>query len=278
MSRSTQPEIKEKPCKKFLKWVNVRETEMFKDQEIKVLKNGQFIYWDKEAEDNVVAELPLKFAVLENDVISYKGYSNIENAFLYTNEVRSRYDFKSKGLSKLDMDNEVVVQNSKTKEVIFKFKLKDVDSPVVKGQLDAHGLKKIQSVYVAMLNEAGEWEIQNLQLLKSQLTGVPKSKDEEDKQLGWWKFVKNSKSQLYSNYVEIKKYVAKKSEFGNYTIPVYSLGEKIDAAVNQILKDKDTELQEYLNWYFQKPPEEEEVDEEMVEDYPSDWDSVKDHD
>jgi len=67
MSRSTQTEIKEKPCKKFLKWENVRETTEVQGQEVKILKRGEFVFWNRETEQNEVAPLPLEFAVLEND-------------------------------------------------------------------------------------------------------------------------------------------------------------------------------------------------------------------
>lgn len=276
MSRSTQREVKENPCVKFLKWKNNWETKEIEGEEIKVLKGGGFYYWDKELEKDIAVELPLIFAVLETDTFSYRGFSKTLDSFLYSNEVRNRYG------SLTDSNMELKVMVSKDKSLLNTISVKNIKNE--KGFFDSHGLTKIQSIYIAVKNKK-KWEIWNLQLQKSQLSGGvdPKKKSEEDKLAGWWNFAKVVRNKLFSHYIEINKFDVKKTDMTKYTVPKFELGEQIEEEFNDVLVQLDKELQEYLEWYYYKPQEIKAEENNVIdnlppfdaeETYPTEWDDL----
>ena len=211
--------------------------------------------------------------MLEQDTFNYKGYSKILESYVYSNEVRNRYGVKSDG------EMEVTLRSSKTKEEITKAKVKDLQK--VKPFLDSHGANKTQSVYVAV-QVGKEWEIWNLQLQKSQLSGGvdPKNKTEADKTAGWWNFSKVFRGKFMTHMIEVNKFEAKKTDMTKYSIPKFELGETISDEDGEILTALDVELQEYLEWYFKKPETVKEEDgateQEENENYPANWDDVND--
>ena len=290
MSRTTEAPVQVNPCKKFLKWKNVRQEKDVDGEKVKILKEGTFVYWDKELEEEVPIKLPLKFVVLDSDRINFNNrYSKIEEAYLSSNEVRSKFDPVNKTICKEDQDNEIVLYNYKKRKEVLRFPIKDEYK--VKALLESHNASKKVSLYVAV-NNNNEWEIWNLQLEKSQLSGGidRKKKDktpeerEVEKTAGWWNFSKVYRNKYLTNFIEITKFDVRKSEMGKYTIPKFEIGERISKEEGEIFDELDTQLQNYFSWYDAKPKSEivssiENSQGDDIEDddsYPGSWDDVND--
>lgn len=268
MSKSTTANIKVSPCKKFLQWKSVYKITKDEDgDEVKKLIGGHFTYYDKVLEENVPVQFPLKFAVIEPDTFSFKGYNETTKQGVWSNEVRNRR------FSEGDKNMIVTLRNKDGK--LFEFKAGD--APKVKDKIKALSAKRHQSVYIAVEVE-GEWEIWNLQLKGSQLSGGVdlKSKDFEDRIAGWFGFTQVYNDKLYDNYIEINKSTIRSNDAMKFSVPVYKLGEPITAEDNEKIIALDKEFQEYFEWYCTKPVDVKE--EENEDDYPTDWDSVADED
>lgn len=242
MSRSNQEEILDNPCKKFLKWKTIKETIMVGEDEVEKIKGGTFVYFDKEKGEkgeNVEIKLPLKFAILNQDLVCFKGYDEKNKRGVWSNEVKNP---------------EHVVHFRAKDEKLLSFKKSEYKAN--KDTLAGFGGKYTQSVYIAVLN-GKEWEIWNLQLSGSALTGAVnmETPDPDEKQDGWFNFTKAHKSKLYTNYVEVAKggYKPKKKGTSKFVIPVYTLGTEIEEADSKILNELDEQLNEYLAYYFKRP-------------------------
>lgn len=239
MSRTTSVEIKDNPAKLFLQWGTVKEKKMIDGEEEEIFKGGTFSYYDKEAKEKVPVKLPFRFAILNDELVRFSGYDEKRKRGVYSNEVR-------------DKDH---VVNIKTKEgTILSFKKGDYnkDNQTLKNNVKDFGAKFTQSVYIAVENEKGEWEIQNIQLSGAPLTGGidPKNKKEDEKFDGWYNFLSNNKGKKYTHFVEVNKFKPKKKGTNKYSIPVYEFGEEIDAETSEKLNQLDRELNDYLEYVF----------------------------
>jgi len=248
MSRTTAAEIQENPAKKFLKWKTIKKTTIIDGEEVETMKGGAFEWYNKETEEKVDVKLPFKFAILNLDLTTFKGYDEKNKQGVWSNEVR-------------DQNHVVNFRNKEGK--ILSFKLSEYK--LNKDTLTARGGKYTKSVYIAVENE-GNWEVQNIQLSGAALTGAinMEAKDPDEANDGWFSFTKNNKSKLYSNFVEVKTFKAKKKGTSKFTIPVYSLGEEIDEATSQKLNELDGQLTEFLDYYFAKSPVETEEKAEIT--------------
>jgi|694.fasta_scaffold00478_93 hypothetical protein len=271
MSKTTSSNIKESPCKKYLQWKSVYKITTDSDgDEIKKLVGGNFTFYDKVTEENVPVKLPFRFAVIEPDTFNFKGYNETTKQGAWSNEVRNRR------FSEGDKNMVVTIRNKDGK--LYEFKAGD--SSKVKDKLKSLSVKRHQSVYIVVDNE-GEFEIWNLQLKGSQLSGGVdlKSKDFEDRIAGWFGFTQVYSDKLYDNWIEINKSTIRSNDAMKFSVPVYKLGEPISAEDNEKIVALDKAFQEYFEWYITKPVEvKKEEDEDAPDDYPVDWDSVKDED
>jgi len=237
MSRTTQSEIMENPCKKFLKWCTLKEVLIVDGDEVEKIKGGTWQYYDKDAEEKVNIKLPLTFALLNQDLVAFKGYDEKNKRGVWSNEVK-------------DKDH---VVNLRTKdEKLMSFKLSEYK--VNKDTITGYGGKYTKSVYIAVLVQ-GKFEIWNLQLSGSSLTGAidmdnPSPDEKED---GWFGFTKVNKSKLYSNFIDVAGFKPKKKGSSKFTIPVYSVGSEIEEGDVATLNELDGQLNEYLAYYFKRP-------------------------
>lgn len=242
MSRTSQSEIVESPCKKFLQWGTVKETIIVDGDEVEKLKGGTFTYYDKENKVKVPIKLPLKFAILNPDLVCYKGYDEGSKQGNWSNEVR-------------DPNHVVNFRNKAQKLLSFK----KSEYKLNKDALAGYGAKYTQSVYIAVeVNK--EFEIWNLQISGGSLSGAPADSfniSEEEKMDGWFSFTKHNKNKLFSNFVEVNTFKLKKKGATKFTIAVFELGKEIKEDDLDKLNILDQELNKYLDYYFVKPEAEE---------------------
>lgn len=246
MSRTTEQSISN-PCKRFLTWKTKKEKVTAtlpngKTIETEEITGGYWEYWNKETETKEVVELPFEFAVLDFDCVNFKGFSSKEDTGVYSNEVK---------MGKFPNDKVVV----RTKNgVICEFPVKEYKNN--KETIEGNGAKYTKSVYIAVNND-GNYEIWNLQLSKSALTGA-QEKDKvtgktviSDRNDGWMAFEKNNSSKFMKKFVKVENFKQKTTPTSTFVIPVFELGNEIDNETGTILDTLDTELQQYLTAYFE---------------------------
>ena len=228
MSRTSV--ILENECKKFFKWVTQEDSEG-------KITGATFVYWDKENQKNVEAKLPFTFALLDDSCMTIKGYNEKTGQGVYSNEVNHP-------------DHELVIKSNK--ETLLKFKRSDYKAN--KDKIEGFGGKYHQSVYGAMLNEKGEYELINLQIKGAALTGAcPEDErdwEEDDKNAGWMNFKKFFKTKLYSNMITIKDYKLRKKGKTRFTTPLFEVGSEISKEQSKIFDNMDIALKGWFKYYF----------------------------
>lgn len=221
MSRSNK--IIESPCKKFLQWES---------------DNSEFSYWDKslgEKGEKVKVPLPLRFAVLD-ELSTIKGYHEGDKSGIWSNEVR---DIKT-GILIPRTTKGVIVEGTYT---------------LIKDEINAAGGKYTKSLYVAVINEDGEFEIQNLQLKGAAFSG-------------WIEFTQKVGNKIYTQAIICHNFRSEKKGKVTYTVPEFKL-DIISPDENEICQALDEDLQKYLKFYFNKNTDNTiiEKEKELVEDY-----------
>jgi len=263
MSRTRGQEVVERPCSKYLTWKTIKETKVIDGQEVDVIKGGYFTYWDSVLEERVTLEKMPPFAILDDTHVTFKGYNEGLKQGVWSNEVR-------------DKNHKAVIRNKQG--ILFEFPLGDYKN--VKDIVAGKSAKYTKSVYVGV-HVDGEWQVWNLQLGGSQLTGGgdPKSKDAIDKELGWFNFMNNVvKGKKNKVFIELDKFVMRKKGASKYTVPKFVIGDYITEEEGAELDKLDTQLQEYFDWYHSNPIKEKEEPITVEDDnsYSGNWDDVDD--
>lgn len=205
-------------------------------------------WYDKEAKQNVLMQLPFTFIVL--DMLStVKGFSDADGGGIWSNEVRdtrkdiltvrTKRGIKAQGLWKEDIKNAV------------------------------EGARYCRSVYIAFKNDEGELTIGNFQMQGSANSA-------------WIEFCKNAK--IYGVGIQITGSVEQKKGATTYHEPVFTTIEANETTIAEAV-ELDRELQEYLkvylgraqdivldepdhsgpdNWHEQEPPEDMDAIEERA--------------
>jgi len=251
MSRVQQLDIKERPCKKFLKWKTLKSEVEIDGDMIEKISGGAFVYWDKENEKNVEIKPPFKFALLNQDLVNISGYNEIKRSSVWSNEVKEK-------------DHVINVRDKDGKVLSFKLSEYKLHKDAIKG----FGGRYTKSVYCALQTKDG-WEIINIQMSGSVLTGAVDMENPEpdSKEDGWFGFTKINKNKLYSNLIEASGYKAKKKGSAKFLVPTFAISDVITDAESEELNKLDTELNEFLTYYFDKPEAvKEEKKEETVDD------------
>jgi hypothetical protein len=239
MSRANQSEILENPCKKYLKWTTLKETIIVDGDEVDKIKGGTWQYYDKDKEEKVNVKLPLTFAILNQDLVAFKGYDEKKKRGVWSNEVK-------------DKDHVVVLRAKDEKLLTFKLSEYKLNKDAITGL----GGKYTKSVYIGV-EVNGAFEIWNLQLSGSSLTGAidMENPNPDEKEDGWFGFTKVNKAKLYTNFVDVAGFKPKKKGTSKFTIPVYGVGDEIDQSTSDRLNELDKELSAYLDYYFDRPAE-----------------------
>lgn len=276
MSRTTQSEIQESPVSsgKFLKWTTVKETIVVDGDEVDKIKGGTFQYFDKElgdAGEKVNLKLPFRFAVLNADYVTFKGYDEKKKRGVWSNEgakPEHQITIKAKDENLLSFkigDYSVDKSKDQASEKERVTKLKDA----VKGT----SAKYTKSVYIAV-DVDGEYEIWNLQISGAALSGSPvdfNKMSAEEKKEGWLNFSNNNRSKFFSHFIEVKEFKLKKKGDSKFTIPIFEIGDEISKEDGEVLDGLDKELNKYFAYYHKPKAEkkEEEQDEPDDEQDPS---------
>lgn len=242
------------PCSKFLNFKNIYTKEIVKikgkEKEIKVFDSCGFEWGEKDADDKWVSHevrLPIKFAILDKDWVNFKGYCDADKTMYWSNEVKTATDVinirnKDKTVYSFTL-NELwgKTPGSKVKD--------EAKSKAVKAKLTALGVKQHSSIYIALVNERGEFEMANLQLKGANLSG---SKDVSPS--GWWNVQKDfSKfNKIYTHFLEINNFIVESGELGEYGILNYELGDVISAEDTEVINDLARQLETYHVEYSKK--------------------------
>jgi len=183
-------------------------------------ENGEFKWYDKENKVNVEMNLPVTFAVLD-ELTTIKGFYEKQNQGVWANEVK----------------------NTKSQPLVVRTKdgiLLEGLYGDIKDSLDTYGCSYTRSLYVAMEID-GEWQICNFQLKGAAFSG-------------WLEFTKEAKQKVYTNLVTCHNFRNEKKGKVTYTVPEFKL-ETCPEDLNDTFKQMDSELQEYLKYYFSREKE-----------------------
>lgn len=213
MARLERPQTANaNPSKKFLQWKSEKKN---------------FAYWDKDKEENVTLELPLKFLFLEH-YHTVKGWHGATDKGIVSNEV---YALGSETLKVRTFAGLEIAEG------IYKD---------IKEKVNVSGGVYHRSVYV-MLEDG---TIANLQL-KGAVVGGLKPEQSVKKILvdGYSEFYNKNKNLLDNQWIEVNSFEDAKKGATKYSIPVFTLGATIDSETNDMANDCAKELQEYVNQY-----------------------------
>lgn len=278
-------ELLHNPAKRFLEPKNNYTVKTIKnddgeDEEVKVFKDMSFVYSKKNESDeyeNFNVELPIEFAVLNPQFISFKGWNETESVRYWSNEIDSFND------------NDLISIRNK-EGIVFEFTLAQKNEKVpgtknstdaakeIQGKLKQLGVKQYSSIYAAVKTDDGEFETINFQIKGSSLSGEmePKRKafkgtdaafEKEIKrirenQVGFWAFNKKhgtnkfkypTSGKMITNYVQINDFIKVKGEIGTYGILNFTIGDVISKEDNEKLDVLHAELTAYLKYYTTKP-------------------------
>lgn len=215
------------PAQKFLEWKS---------------NDKQFVYYDKDKQENIPVELPLKCLFLEH-YHTVKGWHDPSQSGIYSNEV--------------------FLISSETMNVKA-FKGGEIASGLykdIKDKVQRAGAHYTRSIYV-MLEDGS---IANISLKGAAVGGIKKEKSvsKEDVQ-GYSDFYRSNNHLLDNQWMEITGFKEGKSGSVKYSIPLFEVGEVIDGKTNDLANEAAALLQEYMNGYMEKEPEK--VEAEPVDD------------
>ncbi len=233
MSRTTN--IVSSPCVKFLEWRTV------KDAEGEKVIGGTFAYYDKELGQKVDVALPFKFALLNMDNRTIKGFNKDTEKGIWSNEVRTTHP------------NDIL--KVRTKDGIFmEFPLKDYKDN--KKELAGNGGNYTIPVYIAVEGDNG-YEIWAIMAFKTCLTGGndQENNNPDERNDGWLSFSKYNKNKLFSKFIMVEEPKYKKSKVAKFAVPTFVLGDDINPEQSKELDKLDVQLKEYMTYYFSVPTE-----------------------
>lgn len=173
-----------------------------------------FKFYDKQAGENVIEKLPMKFLFLQH-YHTVKGFSDASNSGIFSNEV---YHIGSQ---------EMTVRSFKGGE-IAKGLYKDIKPKVVAAGGNYH-----RSVYA--MTEDGS--IVNLSFKGAVVSA-------------WSDFFSEKKGLLDNQWVEINEAEDKKKGSVKYSVPVFTVGKPIGKEVVTLADTAALALQDYLNEKF----------------------------
>ena len=211
MSRLERPQSQNpNPATMFLEWKSNEEC---------------FEYYDKEAQEKVKVELPLKFAFLEH-YHTVKGWHDGTQAGIYANEVFGiGYE-------------ELTVKTFKGLE-IAKGLYKDN-----KSRINGAGANYYRSIYGVL--EDGR--IINISLKGACIGGIKKEKSADGKEHeGYSDFYKRVSSIVEKKWIMVDGLVKGKSGSVKYSIPVFSLDGDITPKEDTMIVQAASTLQEFVN-------------------------------
>lgn len=198
------------PAEKFFQWRSDHQ---------------KFAYYDKEKEENVFVDMPVKFLAL----VSYKtvkGYNGKKGCGISSNEVRA--------IGKNSNERLKVHYFDEGKTVIAEGKWSDI-----KDAVDNAGGKFTESVY-AMLPDGS--------LVNFQINGAGLST--------WYEFQKNQSDKFFDNWIIVNKFKEGQQGTVKYTYPVFEWGTSLNRSEQKMAEECDKKIEAYEASYFDgKAPE-----------------------
>lgn len=218
------------PTTRFMQWGGGAEAITEKDEagnKTTSYEGGKVSYWDKEANDgdgeNILVDLPLAFIVLDQ-LATITGFSKALNSGYWSNEVK-------------DLSKQELVMRSKN-GVVARGLYKNI-----KDEVKAAGGKYTASVYIAFYNDERELVLGHIKFAGGALNE-------------WIEFQKRVDVSKAAVTLAVNPEV-KKNGTTYYFVPQFD-SMKISAATLENAKKVDAELQNYLDVYFTRTPDEEE--------------------
>lgn len=204
------------PAQRFLEWKS---------------NDKNFSYYDKASGQNISVDLPLKFLFLEH-YHTVKGWSDSAGSGIWANEVF------------LTGTEELTVKSKAG--VIAKGLYKDI-----KTQVNNAGGNYYRSIYV-MLEDGS---IVNIALKGAAIGGIKKEKSASKKdEPGYSDFYKANQNQTDYHWIECNGVAEGKSGSVKYSIPVFTIGEKISDDENALANAAAKELQDHMTAYMATEP------------------------
>lgn len=213
----SNPQV-QNPAKHFFQWKGGAEA--FKENGKTKHEGGKVVYYDKEAQENVEMPLPFSFIVLD-ELATITGFSEKEQSGFWSNEVR-------------DLSKEKLVVKTKGGTVASGLYSNISES------IKSKGAKYAISAYIAFKDEDGELAIGNIKISGAALTA-------------WIEFKKRFDISQCAVFITDEPKLEKKGT-NYYFSPVFEGQNMSEATRNEAVK-LDEELQRYLNTYFSRKPE-----------------------
>jgi hypothetical protein len=211
------------PAQMFLEWSSMEKA---------------FMYYDKEAEKNVVVPLPMTFLVMK-DLNTVKGWDDISNSGIYSNEVD-------------DLSKEKLHVGSFKGGTIAEGLYKDIKPVIVSA-----GAKFTKSLYV--ITKGGKFI--NI-ALKGGSFGA------------WVEFTKKSRNRLSDEWVTVRGFLTERNGGITYNIPVYEFAGSLTDAEFELATQADELLTTYMNAYKGQNETAEIEEHEAKADAPMDYEAA----
>ena len=168
-----------------------------------------FTYWDKEAKENKKLPLPTKF-IHYDEMSTIKGWHDASGSGIYSNEIKST---KTEPLS---------VRAFKGGEIASGL-YQDIKSKVNSAGGDYH-----VSLYAELNGEIVNFSFKGAALMT------------------WSDFAKENRKLFLANYVNVVGALDAKKGSVKYSIPVFQIGDKIEASVSDLSDKNYDELTSYF--------------------------------
>lgn len=218
------------------------------DKTVKVMDGGHYIYYDVATKEKGAIDLPLRFIILDESVVSFTGFNEPAKVGVYSNQVASK---------------NALITMRQGGEVLCSFTLNDYAGNVGAGAKDATLSEKTKAMVkgangkytvnvFALVNIEDNWEIVCLTISGAPLTGGASvgangKVAKEDENDGWFGFLKTIFKKRYSHWIEVNQTKDREKSSTNFTIPVYELGEPITQAEQNIADTAMAKLRPYLD-------------------------------
>jgi hypothetical protein len=179
-------------------------------------EHGVIRYYDKDAKKNVDVALPFGFLLLD-ELASVRGWHDASQSGIYSNEVR-------------DTRTDLLVVKAFKAGVLAEGLYKDI-----KDRVNTLGGSFVANGYIAFKHDGG-LAIGSLRFKGSALGA-------------WMEFRKAHRGALYSKAIDITGYTEGKKGRIVFRVPTFNTRD-VSEATNEVAKELDRELQEWLTAYF----------------------------
>jgi hypothetical protein len=168
-----------------------------------------FTYWDKEAKENKKLPIPVKF-IHYDEMATIKGWHDASGSGIYSNEVKS----------------------TKTEPLTVRaFKGGEIATGLyqdIKGKVNASGGDYYVSLYAELGGEVVNFTFKGAALMT------------------WSNFSKENRKQFLGNYINVLSASDEKKGSVKYSVPVFTIGNNIDASTSDLSDKNYDELVAYF--------------------------------